>query len=617
MNPRLSFCLSFLPCSAGWLLAQAAPSPVPFEALLPVETYAVARFGGLAAAKEAMQALPMAKLLDEFVAGLPADTRQTRVEDGLDRAAAELRREVVNLGLQPGDVHALLSRPMALACGRLTFDGIGPSVALLVDVGPHREAIERCLSVLQQMLPFAGPQPEFAGPEWQGAAIRQLSGGEGMPTVYAAQLGAAGQGLPAVYAAYAGLRGGQVVVTNSRGYLRDILAVAAGRAPALASLPVPTQVATMLPAQALAALFLNTRSLVRMFEPHLPYEAQDYADALGLGALDGLYLGSTATAAGGCDAAYLAVSGSRAGLFKAMVGQPVDLGLAALCSSSTVAFGATSFDLPATIDALGRLAELMPAGTGRSLRRQLLDQLTVQLEPMGMTPAELDQMVRSFGNQIGFALSLEKGPIPKPELLLRVVVREAAQVANLLPQLESMAEMALGVEWKSRQLDGMEIRYCNVPLGDNLQLSPCYVLRSGDLLFGSDVQGLVRALRQSQRPGEGLMAQPDFAVLRAEAEGASGVLHLRWFRAADLGWRSVEQFAFPWIDDHQEELGFGSDALPDAEAMAAALGTTTVGFRVDDQGFLVRGRGSLTFGSLLAGGLAVVDVVLGRAARVQ
>lgn len=591
-----------LSCSAGWLLAQATPPPLPFEALLPVETYAVVRFGGLEAAKEAARAMPMARLLEDFVGGLPADTRKARIEDGLATAAAEVRREIQNLGLRPGDVHALLSRPMALACGRLTLDGMGPSVALLVDVGPHREAIERCLSVLQQMLPFAGPQPEFGGPEWQGASIRQLSGGEDMPTVYAAQ---------------AGPRGGHLIVTNSRGYLRDILAVAALRAPSLASSPVPTQVATMLPAQALAGLFLNTRSLVRMFEPHLPYEAQDYADALGLGALDGLYLGSTATATGGCDAAYLALSGSRAGLFKAMVGQPVDLGLAALCSSSTVAFGASSLDLPATIDAMARLLDLLPAGSGRSLRRQLLGGLADQLEPMGMTPAELDQLVRSFGNQIGFALSLEKGPIPKPELLLRVVVREAAQVANLLPQLESMAEMALGVEWKSRQLDGMEIRYCNVPLGDSLQMSPCYVLRSGDLLFGSDLQGLVRALRQSQRPGDGLMAQPDFAVLREEAAGASGVLHLRWFRAADLGWRSVEQLAFPWIDQHSEELGFGSEALPEAEAMAAALGTSTVGFRVDDQGFLVRGRGSLSFGSLLAGGLAVAELVLGRAARGQ
>jgi len=600
MNLTLRSCWSILPFSAGCLLAQVAPPPVPFEALLPVDTYAVARFGGLEAASAASRALPMARLLEDFVRGLPAGTREAHLDEGLAAAAAEVQREIVDAGLQPTDVRALLSRPMALACGRLTVDGMGPSVALLVEVGPHREAIQRCLALLQQMLPFAGPQPDFGAPVWRGTEVRQLLGGEGMPTVYAAQIGP---------------RREHLVVTNSRGYLRDMLAVAAGLAPSLASQPVPDKGAGLLPAPALAALFLNTQSLTRMFEPHLPYEARDYADALGFGALDGLYLGSTATAAGGCDAAYLALAGSRAGLFKAMVGQPVDLGLAALCSSSTVAFGATSLDLPATIDAMARLMDLLPAGSGRGLRRQLLREIADQLEPMGMTPAELDQIVRSFGNQIGFALSLEKGPIPKPELLLRVVVREAAQVANLLPQLESMAEMALGVEWKSRQLDGLEIRYCHVPIGDNLQLSPCYVLRSGDLLFGSDVQGLVRALRQSQRPGDGLMAQPDFAVLHEEAVGASGVLHLRWFRAADLGWRAVEQFLFPWIDQHSEELGFGSEALPEAEAMAAALGTSTVGFRVDDQGLLVRGRGTLTFGSLLAGALTLADLVLERAAR--
>ena len=51
--------------------------------------------------------------------------------------------------------------------------------------------------------------------------------------------------------------------------------------------------------------------------------------------------------------------------------------------------------------------------------------------------------------------------------------------------------------------------------------------------------------------------------------------------------------------------GFGSDALPDTETMAAALGTSTFLYRVDDNGLTIENHGTFALGALLAafGGL--------------
>ena len=98
-----------------------------------------------------------------------------------------------------------------------------------------------------------------------------------------------------------------------------------------------------------------------------------------------------------------------------------------------------------------------------------------------------------------------------------------------------------------------------------------------------------------------------------DSQGASGIRHLRLFRAAELGWRTVEQLAYPQLDAHKDEVGFGSDSLPDAETMAKALATSTFVFQVDAAGMTVRSHGTLGFGSLLAALGAAADEVLHRA----
>ena len=71
-----------------------------------------------------------------------------------------------------------------------------------------------------------------------------------------------------------------------------------------------------------------------------------------------------------------------------------------------------------------------------------------------------------------------------------------------------------------------------------------------------------------------LAAADDFVEMARSADGASGVLHVRAFRGVELGWRTVETMLYPLLDARADEVGFDSQALPDQDQLAAALGTT-------------------------------------------
>jgi len=68
-------------------------------------------------------------------------------------------------------------------------------------------------------------------------------------------------------------------------------------------------------------------------------------------------------------------------------------------------------------------------------------------------------------------------------------------------------------------------------------------------------------------------------------------------------WRRIAAFELEAVDA----------ALPDQEQLAAALGTTTLVYQVDDRGLTVENDGSMALGALLAAVGAVGDEVLERA----
>lgn len=595
MKPILASSLVVL-LTANVATAQAPPRHRTVDDVLPSSTYAVVRFGGLAACAEASGELPLATLVASFLGRLPAEVRGAHLERGLTQMARNVQRAADRLAIGTDDLRSLVRRPMALAIGRLSIEGMGPSVAWIVDAGDSQASIERCVDGLVAVSIHNGL---LSGPatavDVHGVSMRRVDVATGVPLFF-------------------GSLDGHFVVTNSRGYVGEMVAVVRGGERGITAVGDLAALRQALPQPPLASLFVNAAPFVAMFDAHLPYEAADLGKALGLGRLDSIYAATTAGPHGGHDVMHLGLRGSEAGLCKALLAQPADLGFAAMCSPNTVAFASGSLDVPAVVDAFGRFVALLPAAVQQPLRESLAAGMAHDLRRHGMRPQDLDAMLRAFGTEVAIAIALEKGAVPKPELLVRLQVRDRQMVAGLLQRLEAASAGSGHVVWKTRKVGDAEIRFCNLEVPNaRLQVSPCYLLRDTELVCGSDVAALVRALRQDDDAAGSLASQPDFQELAAVAGDASGVLHLRLFRAAELGWRTVESWAYPQVDAHRDEIGFGSDLLPDAEAMAEALGTSSFLYRVSDEGITVHNHGTLAIGSLFAAMGSLCDEVLDRA----
>ncbi len=579
---------------AAAVLAQAPRPLIQSGAdLVPTSTYAVLQFGGIERCAGSTRQWPIAEMIGTFVHKLPVETREEHLDRGLEQAAEQVRRALGRAKIGPADVRDLLSCPMTMALGRPTIEGMGPSVALLVELGNHQAAVERLLATGEGALRRGGG-PGMQDTNVGGVAAKMLQIPNG-PPVFVARVG------------------GQLCLTNSRGLLGEIAAVQRGEQAALTQATVLGNLGQQLGAQPIVSAYANTAMIARMLEPVLPYEAGQWADALGAGSLDALYAGFGATDSAGVDLVHIGLRGSPEGLIKSSCHKPADLGFADYCSDNTVLFAARSLDIAALLDAAQRFVKLLPQEAQREIEREFGRELTRELRHVGMTPADLEGMLRAFGDQIGLAIGLEAGAIPKPELLLRVGVRDRQTMQALLQHLEQAVANEAGMEWKTRKVGDLEVRYFNLPIEDKLQLTPCYALTDDAVMVASDVMALTRALRRAEEPGESLSAQADFKAMAKEFGGANELLHVRAFRLAELGWRTVETFAYPQLDAHREQIGFGSEALPDAETMASALGSSTFACFVDERGITQRHRGLISIGSILATVGTLADEVLNRA----
>ncbi len=560
----------------GLLTAQAPPPvPVAIEDLLPASTYAVMRFEGLAACSDVVQSMPLTAVVEAFVERLPARLRAERLEPGIEHVAAGVRRALRGPGLAPDDVRAVMGCPAALAIGRVSIEAMGPSVALFVAEGQAGAAIDRCLGVAMAAVVRAGGVASDV--DIDGVAMRRVD-------------------TPAGFPLFTGKVAGCRVLTNSQPYLREILAVTKGapglrKASALGALAAKSD-------RALAATFVDAAKFTHMLDPHLPYEAGAMADALGIGHLEAIYAAVGAGQDGGGDTLHLGLRGSSRGLAKALFAGHADLAFAKRCSNNTVLFVAGNVDVPAFVDAVPALVALLPLPAQQNIHRGLDAAMKREL---GHSAREVDRAIRAFGTHVALAVGLDSGGSPKPEILMQIEVRDRAVVSGLLQKLEEHIAAASGAEWRTRQVDGDELRFCSVPIpGIGLQIQPCYALTDEGLVVASDVAALVRVLRRAPGDDESLAAAADFRALAQEIDGASGVVHVRAARAVELGWPLVERWIYPRLDEQAARLGFGSDALPDSASLAAAVGTSTLAWRVGDDGVDLRARGVLTLGSFVA-----------------
>ncbi|MCR9248435.1 MAG: hypothetical protein NXI31_25695 [bacterium] len=578
------------------LLAQAPEFPRSVEDTLPASTFASVQFGGLDACLSAAEQIPLGGVIALFLSNIPAETRAEHLDQWLDRAGAQVRRNLQRQGIAPADLHAFLSCPHAVGVGRPTIEGMGPSVAWVVNRGNREAEIGRLFEALEALGARHGVLDSVKSTEMYGHRVRQwkIQGG---PTIHLAEVGS------------------KLVVTNSRGYLREIAGVARGDTQSLGqSSTLQALRGRIAKGEQLASVFANTGPICAMLDPVLPYEIADWADALGLGRIAGVYAATSAHGKGGTDVIHLGMRGSENGLFKVAASRPLDFDVARSFSANTVAFGAVRVDVEGLIGAFKTFVKLLPEEAQREIHSELYDELGDAMREAGTSMHEVHGLMKAFGDQIAIGISLEKGPVPKPELLARIELDDSRPIAALLQRVEAMVADESGLTWKQRNVDGTAVRFLNVTVENQFKISPCYAVTDEALLIGSDTAALVRALR-AEDPEESLAGQDDFRAVAKDAKGCFGVSHLRLFKASELGWRSVETMVFPQIDAHADEIGFDSDALPEQEELSEALGTWTMAAHVDDKGFTLVNHGTLGWGAQLAGLGTALSEVLKRASK--
>lgn len=587
LRPSLALALGTALAAQG-TLAQ----PQSLEAGLPAaSTYAVVHFGGLGACRTAATSLPIAALVQRFLAALPAATRQQHVEDQLGRLARGMEQPLMHVGIAAADLRSVLGCPMVLAAGRVTVQGLGPSLALVVDEGNAGPALDRLLAALAAMVQRQHDGALVESVDVDGIAARVLHVPEG-PPILSAHVG------------------GRFVLTNSRAYLREIAAVAAGRVVGLTN-GSALGASPRMPQPVLASMFVNTAPLVAAMSPLLPYEAADIGRALGIEDLRGLYAAAGADATGDAEVLDLAMPGDRHGLCKALFATPVDLAFAGMCPADMIAFGALGCDLDAVGGAVEAVLAQMPDGFVEGARRGTEQAWRQMLRQLGSGPGDYVALRDVLGKQVSFAVGLGSGGVPKPEVMVHVAVRDAAHVHQMLTAIEGhIAER--GVTWASRQQGDHEIRYAQFEGGDQAVLTPCYTVLDGGVVIASNVALLVRTVKQFGSPDQSLAATDDFRAAAADAKGGVGFLHVRWFRGVELAWRTIETHVYNYVDSHADELGFDRDALPEAEELARAVGTSTMILHVDDAGMRVTSRGPIGTGSAVAAGGMLLDELLQR-----
>lgn len=574
------------------LLAQAPSVPQrPLEDLLPAGSYAAARFAGLAECARATDDMAVAALVRTFLKRVPRETYDQHVGAELDRMASELRRELQREGIAPADLRNVLRRPMALGMGRITLRGMGPSVALLIDEGDAGPSIDKLTAAFEQVLrhEMRGLQESRFG--IRSRDFRLLSSSEGPEILI-------------------GRDAGVFFVSNSRGYLGDILAAADGEVASLAASSTLGSQRQRLGAPAVMSVFVNTQPVLGTFSAHMPYEAGELAAAFGLETVAGIYAGAGVSQGMTVETFDVAAPGSAQGLLKAAVAGKADLRAAALCSDETLAFGSLRCDVMAFVGALERAADLLPAELSQEARREFVRELRNGLREIGLTPQQLEQLLRSVDGSLSFAVGVAKGPVPVPELTVFVPVRDEQVVATWLERLAGMAEQETGMQWKTRKSGDAEIRYCEVQAGP-FALSPSFVLANGHLIIGSSTKSVLRTLNQDRATS--LAASEDFAAAAKQCQGAAAMLHLRTFRLVEIGWRDFETHVLGMVDAHSDELGFDREAVPDQEDFARGLGTMTWSASVDEQGLHLDARGSLGQSTLLIAAGALFDELLLRA----
>lgn len=585
---------SSLSAALALLSAFAPAQQTAVQDSLPDSTLMMAAFGGLERCTGAVRDHATANLVQELLKLVPPELLESQLGSKLDEAADGIREGLAQGSLSPTVIRNVLQRPMAIGMGRLTIRGMGPSIALVIEEGNAGADLDKLVDdvIASRALPARLGKATAAGVE-----CRTIEG-EDMPTIYIAR------------------EQGRWILTNSEGYLAEILATCRGKQASLLQGTSLGASRARLQGTPLVEVFANSKPLLPMLAPMMPYEAAAIGEAIGIESVGGLYLAAAQAGDGTVETIDVQLPGSSGGILKAALAGAADLEAAAFCSKDTIAFGALRLDIPAVTAAFDRLLLQLPREAAREMRRDVARDFGRGFREAGLSTEEVEKLLSAIDGTLSFGVTIGTGSLPIPDVVLLGKVRDEATVTQWLDRLRTAVGNETGIAWKTRQHGDRTLHYCTVqPGGDGpaISLSPTFVLADGYLVAGSQTRSVIEALQQRESRDDSLLGEADFQAAMKQDRGAMGFLHLRPGRAIETNWRLIETWVLPQIDAQEDQLGFSSKDLPEPEDFSKGLGTMTLSATCDEAGLRLRMRGNVGLGGMAASFFAVVDEVLQRA----
>ncbi len=565
-----------LTCSLALSSALAAQSTRDPGSVLPASSWAVARFGGLAACQKAGEQAGSIRLSRMLLdRGL-----QKWIEGRLGRQAVDpvlmLRDQIEALGLDRNNLREVLQGPMALGVGRPVYFGKAalPSLVLAIDVGGREAAAEKFVAdvareLAQRVRGVTGQERQIAGRKALVLSHERASGSISFVR-----------------------NDGLLLVSNSPMYLAECLATGTGQDRAFWQ-----RGGADVAAKPLLAVHLNVQPFVGWLGGLVPYEFDALGAAVGISAVQGLSLTLDVNGPCGQDVLRLACAGNQQGLLPAAFAG--DTRAAVGWMPDDVA-GVLAFrcDSQAIQQAIPRVLEALPQEARRELEREWQRETGREMQRAGIDGAAIRGLALNLGPELAFAATAPGGKSPLPRVFVAARVRDGAAVTQAIKELTAAAHL----EWSPLEFQGKTIHHTKIAAGDAMRIAPAFAVVDGWLVAASDVLGVKSMLTRGSKP-EGDLA-------RSTPRGAA-VMTMRLPVLAQVYADLVLGLAEQQLAQHPE-LGLEAQVLPGKDELMPLLGDVKLALQVDADGVTLAGEHPLSLAEIVAGlGIVLEEAVLG------
>jgi len=566
-------------CFLPWLaLSALAPAQTDLAGVLPASSWAYVELAGLDQQTAAFRDARVVGLVRQILGaeGMKSLEAMARRQGG--RELARMQAGLAQLGVEPGQVRAVLAGGAALGIGRPVFMGenVLPSLAL-VAVLRDESAVNAFTTLADRLAQQVGTR---AARTVAGATFTALALPFGGEVLY-------------------GVHRGLGFVSNSPGYVAECVAALAGQTPSLQQAAALARGRGQIAGKCLAALFVDTQQFAAALAPLLPYEAEGIGRALGITGAPDLFLATAHDGKNACDVVDLGLPGPTDGLLKALLRKPASHRAARWVKARSTALYATATLDTGAVEAAGeRLLAALPERLAYGIEHQLHRELGGR---HGEELQHVHAVLAALGNEVTLAFDMPQPLPPFVTFTGFVEVRDPATAEHMLRQIADSGKLG---EVQFEEVAGAKVWSTRVPRIQNM--SPTVALRDGWLVFSNFKSVVKRQLENGDLGDDSLAADPRFAAAVRSAPNAAFFATGRLQRAVQDYWG----LAATAIRGGTAQLGLAPDEMPDAEEVCEAVDDVVVSATATDQGFTLRVQQPLGIGALLPAGASALDWLL-------